>query len=164
MNEVFLLLGGNIGDRNNYLNKAKEKIENSIGKIIKHSSIYETAAWGVTNQADFLNQVIVCKTSLNAKDCLKVSQSIEIELERIRHKKWSERTIDIDILYFNNEIIYSNELIVPHPEIPNRRFTLIPLTEINPNKIHPSLKHSQKQLLENCFDKMEVKIFTDINS
>lgn len=159
MEGIFLLLGSNLGNRVEVLNKAIEALENKGVAILNKSSVYETAAWGKEDQQAFLNQVLQVKTSMEAQELLKVILKIELELGRVRKVKWGERLIDIDILYFNDLVHKDKVLEIPHPGIPDRRFTLIPLVEINPNFIHPKLELSQKELLDNCEDNLEVSFF-----
>lgn len=159
---LVLLLGSNLGERQNYLSQALEKIKQSMGTIYIASSFYETKSWGVENQPDFLNQVIVCHTSLTAEESLKYCLSIEKELGRDRKEKWGSRTIDIDILYFDDSIIATNALKIPHPFLHERRFTLVPLVEVLPDYIHPVFNFSNKQLLERCTDGLEVTLLNHI--
>jgi len=154
---VFLLLGSNLGDKKYNLATAREHIKAAIGEIITSSSIYETAAWGKTNQPAFLNQVIQVKTSVTPEQLLQKINHIESEMGRIRVEKWGERLIDIDILYYNHEVVQTEKLHIPHPGIPERRFTLMPLTEIAPDFIHPVLQKSNVSLLQLCEDSLEVK-------
>ncbi len=121
--------------------------------------MYATAAWGNTHQPDFLNQVIVVETALTAQTCMKIILQIEKDMGRKRTVKNAPRIIDIDILFFDKQIIKEKNLIVPHPEIQNRRFVLIPLNELVPNFIHPVLQQNIHQLLTNCSDKLNVKKF-----
>ncbi len=157
IHKTFLLLGSNLGDRAEILLKAQKEISLSVGTVVNESSIYETGAWGIEDQPAFLNQVVVVKTKLNPHQLLTVINNIEQELGRIRHQKWGERLIDIDILYYNNKVINTPNLIIPHPEIANRRFTLVPLVEIAPDFMHPVLGRNQKELLSSCEDELEVK-------
>jgi 2-amino-4-hydroxy-6-hydroxymethyldihydropteridine diphosphokinase len=159
MNKIYLLLGSNMGNRQQKILQATHLIEKKIGSVIRQSNLYQTAAWGKTNQPDFLNQVIVIETTLNADKTMQTILSIEEKLGRIRTVKNAARTIDIDILFFNKEIIRQKNLIVPHPEIQNRRFVLIPLNELSPNFKHPVLKKNIHQLLKICRDKLDVKKF-----
>jgi 2-amino-4-hydroxy-6-hydroxymethyldihydropteridine diphosphokinase len=159
MEGVFLLLGSNLGNRAEVLNKAIEALEKNNVQLVNKSSVYETAAWGKTDQQAFLNQVVKVKTKYNPEELLSVILNIELELGRVRKVKWGERLIDIDILYFNNQIIKEEELEIPHPGIPNRRFTLIPLVEICPQFIHPVMQINQKELLNNCQDSLGVSIY-----
>ena len=159
MNKIYLLLGSNIGNSQQQLLHAIKLIKKSIGNITRQSKLYVTAAWGNTNQADFLNQVIVVETNLNSTRLLKAILSIEAAMGRIRTVKNAPRIIDIDILFFNKEIIRQKNLIVPHPEIQNRRFVLVPLNELSPGFKHPLLKKNIHQLLEICPDTLDVKKF-----
>ncbi len=164
---IFLLLGGNLGDRRQNILEAKKNISLQMGSIDKESSIYQTAAWGIENQPSFLNQVIQISSSLSAQRLLIQIESIEKKLGRKRYQKWYARTIDIDILYYENEILDEKEdlntgtknLIVPHPFLHQRRFTLIPLVEIAPDFVHPISKKSNYELLGECLDKLPVERF-----
>ena len=155
----FLLLGTNQGNRVQQLSDATNKIHQSIGPIEKKSSIYQTAAWGKTDQSDFLNQTLIVKSTLSPQEILKIIHSIELEMGRQRTTKWSERTIDIDILYADELVMDLPELKIPHPEIQNRKFALVPLTEIAPNFVHPILKKTNADLLADCKDILDVTIF-----
>ncbi|MFU1857035.1 2-amino-4-hydroxy-6-hydroxymethyldihydropteridine diphosphokinase [Sphingobacterium sp. NGMCC 1.201703] len=157
MNKIFILLGTNLGERLQQLAKARKKLEQQVGIILQESSIYETAAWGVEDQPAFLNQVILISSPLSACECLNLTQQIELDLGRIRLKKWGERAIDIDLLYFNDEIINDPNLTIPHPFISERRFTMEPLAEIAPTYIHPVYKKNNVSLLYNCKDELPVK-------
>lgn len=131
MDGVFLALGTNIGDRHRHLTDALNLISTGIGKIIKQSSIHETKAWGNTNQDDFLNMVIRVETELTPLQLLSECQSIEQQLGRIREEKWGPRIIDIDILYYHDEKVNEEHLVIPHPHINERDFVLLPLREIS---------------------------------
>lgn len=157
MNKIYILLGTNLGNRFQQLDLAKKQLELRLGAIIKVSSIYETAAWGVEDQPAFLNQALIITTDLQALDCLEITQSIEQELGRIRIKKWGERVIDIDLIYFNQDIIDLPTLRIPHPFIAERRFVLAPLAEIAPDYIHPLYKKNNVYLLDKCKDDLPVK-------
>ena len=157
MNKVFLLTGGNLEDRMQNLQKAGSLIEEYVGQILRKSSVYETAPWGNTAQPSFLNQVIEIATLLPAEKVLSTILEIEQKLGRIRLEKMGPRMIDIDILYFNHSIFFSTNLIIPHPQLHNRRFVLVPLAEIAPEFVHPILQKNSKQLLQACDDLLEVK-------
>ena len=157
MNSTYLLLGSNMGNSVELLSTAIEQIEKNTGKLMLQSGLYVTAAWGNTSQPDFLNQVIVIDTNLAAGETLQSILSIEKSMGRTRTIKNAPRIIDIDILFFNNEIITRQDLIVPHPEIQNRRFVLTPLYEIAPQMMHPLLNKSIEQLLLQCSDPLAVK-------
>jgi len=155
MNKLFLITGGNIGDRKGNLEAAAALIQKQIGKIIRLSAIYETEAWGITNQPAFYNQVLEIDTLLSAREVLHLILKIEEEMGRKRTIKNAARIIDIDILFFNNEIINEQNLIIPHPEIANRRFVLLPLLELDPTKLHPSLHKTIQELLAETKDKLK---------
>ncbi|WP_422359489.1 2-amino-4-hydroxy-6-hydroxymethyldihydropteridine diphosphokinase [Reichenbachiella sp.] len=156
MSQCYLLLGTNIGDKKHNLLQARELITARIGEITKPSAIYQTSAWGKEDQDDFLNQVLEVETDLSPEHLLSVGLDIEKELGRIRYEHWGERLIDIDILYYEDQVITSQRLTVPHPEIQNRKFTLVPLVELAPDHKHPKMKQTNKDLLEACNDPLEV--------
>lgn len=157
MNMSYLLIGGNEGDRTAWLGNARENIEKSAGRITQQSSIYETAAWGKTDQPDFLNQVLQVRTSLDAPALMGALLGIEEKMGRRRTGKYDSRTIDIDILFFNEEVIEQPGLVIPHPEVQNRRFALVPMEEVAPLYIHPVIRKSIRELLAECPDKGDVK-------
>lgn len=158
-NKVFLGLGSNLGNREENLLKAQKLINKKVGKVHSKSSIYETAAWGITEQNAFLNQVLEIETVFSPDAVLHLLLKIEKNMGRIREIKWGERSIDIDVLYYNNEIISTENLVVPHPFIQERKFVLVPLCEIAPVFIHPRLKQSNLELLEKCQDSGEIVVF-----
>lgn len=162
MNAAYLLIGGNIGNRGENLSEARAHIENGIGEIIKTSSIYQTASWGITEQPDFLNQVLLVNTKFSAEETMQLILSVENKMGRVRTQKNASRIIDIDILFFNYEIISDQNLTIPHPEIQNRKFALIPLNEIAPDFIHPVFKQSIRNLLSTSKDKLEVNPLNDL--
>jgi 2-amino-4-hydroxy-6-hydroxymethyldihydropteridine diphosphokinase len=157
MNKAYLLTGGNTGDRIYYLETAKQLISQHCGEILKSSPIYETAAWGMTDQQDFLNQVLFIETKFEAPLLMERILELEHLMGRVRHEKYGPRKIDIDILFFNDEVIQTSSLIVPHPALQNRRFVLEPLNDIAPELMHPVLKKTVHQLLIECPDKLPVK-------
>lgn len=152
--KAVIITGSNTGDRLNYLNSARTKIKSVAGKIINSSSIYESEAWGYEDTKNYYNQVIVIETQHSAKDLLNLLLSIERGLHRIRTKnqRYSARTIDLDILFFEDEIINSEDLIVPHPRLHLRKFTLTALAEIMPDYVHPVLNKKISYLLDDCLD------------
>lgn len=160
MKKIFLLLGSNIEPREEYLAEAEKKIVESIGKIIQSSKIYETEPVGFKADQKFLNRIIEVSSKQSATEILNQILIIEQELGRKRSNGgYSSRTIDIDILYLNKEIIKTNVLTVPHPRLHERNFTLIPLVDIAPDFIHPILNLDSKKLLEVCTDSSEVIVF-----
>ena len=153
MNTVFLLLGSNLGDRLSFLQQAVSNIGEQVGEVSKKSAIYETQAWGKTNEPDYLNQVLIVQTELAPRALLDKILAIELSLGRKREEKWGARTIDIDILFYNSVIINEPGLVIPHPQLQNRRFTVEPLAEIAPDFQHPVLSKTMLQLkfeLEDC--------------
>ncbi|WP_281614115.1 2-amino-4-hydroxy-6-hydroxymethyldihydropteridine diphosphokinase [Flammeovirga sp. SubArs3] len=156
-NSVVILLGANLGDKFSTMANAVEELKNSVGEISKISSIYETDAWGKEDQPSYLNQVVEVQTGISADDLIHITQDIENKLGRVRKEKWGARIIDIDILFYNHDIIELENLKVPHPWLQERRFTLEPLTEILPNYLHPVLNLSIRDLLLQCDDPLEVK-------
>lgn len=155
---AYLLLGGNLGDREANLKSAIELLNDKIGHVIAISSLYETAAWGKTNQPSFLNQAVSLETRLTALEVLERALSIEQELGRVRKDKWGERLIDIDLILFGNEIInIPDKLQVPHPHMQNRKFVMEPLAEIAPGVIHPLLGETMLDICRNITDPLEVK-------
>ena len=158
MNQTYLITGGNIGDRRSHLEEAAAYIENTIGHISKSSGIYETSAWGNTDQPSFYNQVHFVETALLAEEVMAAILKIELEMGRIRTEKNAARIIDIDILFFNEEIIYTPSVVVPHKEIPNRKFVLKPLLELAPGFIHPLLHKTIAELDAETTDQLEVRL------
>lgn len=159
MKQVVLLLGGNIGNRLDFIHRAQQKIEQRAGKIIRSSAVYESAPWGFSAENSFYNQVVIVETSLSPFDILEDILTIEKELGRTRSgKSYSSRTMDIDILFYEQEIIETPELVIPHPQLHKRRFTLIPLVEILSGWIHPGFNQSLTTLLELCEDKSSVTL------
>ena len=158
MNQAFILLGTNLGDKIANLQQAILSISANLISIVSYSDIYETEAWGNTNQDNFYNQVIELNTELSAVDLLQKLLQIEIQMGRVRNQKWEARIIDLDILYFNHEIIDTENLKVPHPYLHVRRFTLAPLVQIAAEFLHPVFNKTNTALLENCSDNSEVKL------
>jgi len=153
LNTVYLLIGGNLGDRKLNLETALLYIEQKMGFIISRSSVYKTAPWGLVNQNDFLNQALLIHTTKNCTQLLEEILAIELLMGRKRDNiKWAERTMDIDILFFNTAIINEQNLQVPHPHLHKRNFVLTPLLEIANTFVHPKLNKTIQQLMAECED------------
>ena len=157
MNISYLLIGGNEGDRTANLQRACDHISDSGCRILQASSVYETAAWGKTDEKPFLNQALQVGTGLDAWPLMQVLLEIEQKMGRVRLERYGARLIDIDILFFNDAIMNQPQLIIPHPEVPNRRFALVPMEEIAADYIHPVLHRSIAELLAICPDPLEVR-------
>jgi 2-amino-4-hydroxy-6-hydroxymethyldihydropteridine diphosphokinase len=157
MNSAYLITGGNIGNRQEELAYAARLIQERCGIIIDRSSIYETAAWGKTDQESFFNQALVLETTLNARDLLHEILYIENLMGRDRVEKYGPRIIDIDIIFFNHQVIRENGLMIPHPEMAKRRFVLEPLNQVIPAYIHPIYYKTVSELLDQCEDTLPVK-------
>jgi 2-amino-4-hydroxy-6-hydroxymethyldihydropteridine diphosphokinase len=162
MNTAYLLLGGNMGDREIVIAKASELIHSACGKIIKHSSLYESAPWGFNDSNLFINQVIQIETAMTADELLENLLNIELLLGRTRNNSasYTSRLIDIDILFYNDEIINEDKLRIPHPLLQERRFTLEPLKEIAAELIHPAFNKTISDLLNECNDNSEITKYT----
>ncbi len=156
VNTVFLITGGNIGERKENLQRASNLVSERIGTIEKCSAIYETEPWGIIDQPSFYNQVLVVKTNMTAQEVLDSILKIEEEMGRKRTVKNAARIIDIDILFFNDEIVNEQNLTIPHPHISERRFVLLPLKEVSPEMIHPVFKKSIIDLLSLTNDELKV--------
>ena len=156
MHTAYLLMGGNMGNREEYLQQAAALIGQLAGKLVKSSSIYETAAWGNTSQPAFLNQAIVIQTALSASELMTTLLLIEEKMGRKRLDRYGPRVIDIDILLYDQEIHQSAHITIPHPELQNRRFALEPLQELAPDLVHPIFQQSVSELLNNCQDSLPV--------
>lgn len=162
MSKVYLLIGGNLGDRIDYLQKAVNEIKKNIGNIISSSSVYETEPYGFKDEKQFLNQCLLVETSFSPMDVLQISRKIESSLGRIRKPgKYESRTMDIDILFYNERIINEIDLIIPHPELHKRNFALIPMSEINSGFIHPVLGEKIYNLLKKSPDSHKVVKYSD---
>ena len=149
-----------MGDRASRLAEARKQIEKQIGPVAGASALYETAAWGNTGQPAFLNQVLQVRTSLAPELVLEQALEIDRVLGRVRTEKWGPREIDIDILFYDREVIDRDNLKIPHPEIPNRRFVLEPLAELLPRLVHPVLGVDMETLLRRTADALPVRRLT----
>ncbi len=156
-NFLILHLGSNIGNRLKYIETAIAAIEQQIGSVQQRSYIYETAAWGVEDQADFLNIAVEIQTLLSPIQVLETIHQIENRLGRLRSERWGARTIDIDILFYNQFVIETKALTIPHIQIAKRNFVLVPLLDIIPKFIHPVLEVSMEALYWKSKDQQTVK-------
>ena len=148
MTKVYLSLGSNMGDRQGYLQRAVEALKQLTDTEVETvSSYYETAAWGLTDQADFLNLALALETQLPAESLLSACQAIEKDLDRVRHEHWGPRTVDIDILLYGQEIWETEHLIVPHPFMTQRAFVLVPLLEIAKDLVEPQTGQTDENYL-----------------
>ena len=160
MKEAYILIGGNMGDRPAYLSAAATLIAERAGHVLRASDCYETAAWGMQQQPDFLNQVLLIETSLSPLELLHRLLDAEMKLGRFRTEKYGPRTIDMDILFYDRWIISIPGLQVPHPRIRERRFALEPMCDLAPGFRHPSLNLTMQQLLDACTDPLPVHKYT----
>jgi 2-amino-4-hydroxy-6-hydroxymethyldihydropteridine diphosphokinase len=154
--KAFLLLGSNLGDRRQHLLDALGGLS-YLGTIRKVSSVYRSAAWGNLDQPDFLNAAVELDTTLLPELLLEDILDLEKDMGRIRVEKWGARIIDIDILFYGNFVLTSSRLVIPHPELQNRKFALVPMAEIAPDLVHPALGKSISELLRVCKDRLAVE-------
>ncbi len=147
MNIVYIAFGSNIGDRGAAIEEALNLIEQNEMKIVKKSKIYETEPYGYVDQPSFLNGAVEVETNLSCRDVLERLLSIENQIGRVREFKWGPRIIDLDIIFYNNEIFDEEDLKVPHPDMQSRDFVLRPLNDLCPDYVHPVLDKTIGELL-----------------
>ncbi len=157
MNELYLGLGTNEGDRAVNLSLVLRLLRRRLGLVSKESAVYETDAWGKGDEPAYYNQVVLVKTTLSLLEAFRECQIIEQKMGRVRGEKWRARIIDVDLLYYNEEVVESEALTLPHPLLAQRRFVLVPLVEIAPQKVHPVSGKTQLELLEACADQLVVR-------
>lgn len=161
MHRCHLLLGSNLGDRTGNIFNALNIIELQIGPVLSVSTFYETEPWGFISSELFLNKAAIVETKHSSHETLSLIHQIEKDLgrERVNGSEYDSREIDIDILFFDDEIITTETLTIPHPHLHKRKFALVPLAEIAPEKIHPLFKKNIRQLLEECSDHLIVRVY-----
>ena len=161
MNAAYLCLGGNIGDRESFLEDAVTQIGERAGEVTQQSATYETQAWGVSGQQAYLNRCIRVDTALEPEALLAVLLDIEKDLGRTRDpwKTYEPRTIDLDILLYNDLVLEQEQLIIPHPRLHLRSFVLVPLNEIAGSYLHPVLNKTIFNLLGECQDRSGVTLY-----
>lgn len=159
MNTVFVSLGSNLGDSIQLLKDAQALIEKQAGKVKSASSMYESEPWGFTSPNNFINQVLLFETSIIPSELLGILQRIELGQGRVKFDRqgYDSRTMDIDILFYNNLIIDNPGLTIPHPRLHLRRFALLPMVEIAPDFVHPVFNKTVSQLLDECGDNGKVE-------
>lgn len=157
MNDVFILLGGNLGDKSKIFEETRKLIGERIGLITKQSSVYVTEPWGFESEL-FWNQALIVKTKLNPQEILQQTQTIEKMMGRIKKSdRYEARVMDIDLLFYNDLIINTPMLTLPHPKMGDRKFVLIPLCEIAPDKCHPVSGLKVEEMLWLCTDQLNVE-------
>lgn len=158
MQKLYLLLGGNLGDKKTIFSEVRMQLNERFGQITAESAIYETEPWGFESDDLFWNQALEIATSLQPEEVLAQTQQIEFNMGRVRKEvQYTSRLIDIDILFYGNLIINKYNLVVPHPRIQERRFVLVPLCEIAPDLIHPIVQKSISQILHESTDGLKVE-------
>jgi len=157
MHTATLILGSNEGNRSEFLQQGRNLLASEAGNILRYSGIYETASWGREDLPPHLNQVLMLTTPFDPFSLLSIIQRIENRLGRSRQERWGLRTLDIDMLFFDEEIVQHDRLQIPHPRLQDRKFVLIPLAEIVPDLIHPEFQKTIAILLQECKDTLAVE-------
>jgi 2-amino-4-hydroxy-6-hydroxymethyldihydropteridine diphosphokinase len=165
--KIFLLLGSNLGESRAVFQTATQLLSLEFGALTHASSLYKSPPWGFESPNDFLNQLLVFTTHKPAVEVLKICLEVELKLGRTRKlndERYESRIIDIDVLYFGNEVIDMSGLQIPHPKIQLRRFTLMPLVEVFPEMVHPLIGKSHQLLLAECVDESKVERIDENNN
>jgi 2-amino-4-hydroxy-6-hydroxymethyldihydropteridine diphosphokinase len=157
LEKIYLHTGSNLGSKKKLLKRARQLIDKNIGRITAQSDLFETEAWGMTDQPNFVNQALEIVTDLSPEQVMDRILNIELKMGRVRNQKWAPRLIDIDIIFYGNRVIKTENLIIPHPFMHKRNFVLIPLLEIAENYIHPELKMTVRELYNYSKDLLKVK-------
>lgn len=160
MPTVYILLGGNLGNRQRMIGAAIGQIQTIIGAVLDRSSVYETEPWGFPDQPYFLNQLIMVHTELLPEPLLDHIQEIETQLGRVRNgASHGARLIDIDILFYDQQVFRSERLTIPHPQLHLRSFALTPMMELAPDFIHPVFQVPIRELYRRNQDALIVRRF-----
>lgn len=160
-NGIFLLAGSNLFDRLMFIQNAEKQLIKLGFSILGKSSLYETDPWGTSSEHSYLNQAWEINSFVEPDELLNVLKEIEFNLGRSKQtERYADRCIDLDILYFSDQVVSSEKLQIPHPRIPERRFVLVPMAELAPEFLHPAMKVTQEELLKNCRDKLQVSRFS----
>ena len=159
MNKVVVLLGSNLGNSKLLFQRGLNLLIEKLGKLLSKSALYESSPWGFEHENNFLNQVLILETIYSAEDVLQVCLQVENNLGRVRKEQigYSARVIDIDLLFVNDEVLETETLVLPHPRLHLRKFTLLPLVDLIPDFIHPRLQRDMQYLLANCKDNSIVR-------
>jgi len=165
MIKLYILLGGNLGDKQFIFSETRKRLAEQIGAITRQSAVYETEPWGFESEDMFWNQALEIETNLSPNEILAQTHDIELELGRIRKEnQYDSRLIDIDILFVGSLIVNQDNLVIPHPRIQDRKFVLVPLCEIVPQLVHPVFQRTVSRLLNECTDQLAVKKIITHNS
>lgn len=156
MSIVLLSLGSNLGDRVKNIYDGIQKVADKVGKVISYSPLYESKPWGVVSPNDYINACILVETQTSPEEVMTILHDIEKEMGRVRSTKYNDRTLDIDLLLFDQLIIDTEELKIPHPRMHERLFVLVPANQIVPMFIHPLFQKSIQELLLECTDESNV--------
>jgi 2-amino-4-hydroxy-6-hydroxymethyldihydropteridine diphosphokinase len=157
MNEVYILLGGNLGDKSEIFKEAIKLIGERVGLVTKQSSAYVTESWGFDSNL-FRNQAVIVETALSPNETLQQTQAIEIIMGRInKSTHYEARTLDIDLIFYNDLVLNTIDLTLPHSKMAERKFVLIPLNEIAPDKRHPVSGLRVGEMLRLCTDPLKVE-------
>lgn len=162
MAQAYIGMGSNLGKREDYLHRAATLLGKRAGQLVAVSSYYQTPAWGMDDAPDFLNAVLLLNTQLEPHELLRIMLDLEQELGRVRSNAvgYENRSIDLDLLFYDSLVIEQEGLSLPHPAIAKRRFVLVPLVELAPDLQHPTLKKSMQELLRACTDETAIKKWT----